>query len=220
MFRILKKWLERNPHAWWALALIYLIVAYILPEKLIVDGYASTAIPFDGHIPFLPQAVVFYVAWYPLMFLTGIRLLLKDGQGFKRYMFALSVCMTVSGVIYVLWPNGQDLRPDLSVPGNIFELVLSRLYEIDTNTNVLPSLHVSCSAVAVFAVWETSGIRSGKTRAAVTILAVLVSASTVFVKQHAVLDLVTGALLGVIAGLAGRTVFRHTEKGKGRGTQR
>jgi len=217
MFRDLQKWLDRNPHAWWVLALPYLIVAYILPEILIVDSYTSTAIPADGYIPFLPQAVVFYGAWYPMMFLTGIWLLLRDGHEFKRYMLALSVGMTVSGLIYVLWPNGQDLRPDLSVPGNVFELVLKKLYEIDTNTNVLPSLHVSCSVVAVFAVWQTHSIRYTKTRVAITILAVLVSVSTVFVKQHAVLDVITGAPLGAIAALAGRTLFRRKERGEKRG---
>ncbi len=209
MIQTIIKWVKDNPHCWWALVLLYLIAAYILPEKIVIDNYASTAIPFDDRIPFFAPAVVFYVLWFPLMFFTGLWLMFKDGLNFPRYMVALAICMTASGAIYLLWPNGQDLRPDLSQPHGFFEWLLGGLYRIDTNTNVLPSLHVSCSVVAVACVWATPNIRRTWVRAAVTVLALLVASSTVFVKQHAIMDLFAGAALGVLAALASFAVFRR-----------
>jgi membrane-associated phospholipid phosphatase len=214
-FHIVRDWIRDNPHCWWALVLFYLIVVYVIPEKIVIDVYTSTAIPFDDLIPFFAPAVVFYVLWFPLMFFTGLWLMFKDSLNFPRYMFALAVCMTVSCAIYLLWPNGQDLRPDLSRPRDLFEWMLSGLYGIDTNTNVLPSLHVSCTAVAVACVWATPTIRRKWVRAALTVLSLLVASSTVFVKQHAILDLYAGAALGAAAVLIAFRVFRR-KKGKGK----
>ena len=132
-------------------------------------------------------------------------------------MFALAICMTVSGAIYLLWPNGQDLRPDLSQPRGLFEWMLAGLYDIDTNTNVLPSLHVSCTAVAVACVWATPTIRRKWVLAAHTVLSLLVASSTVFVKQHAILDLFAGAALGVVAVLLSFALFRRKGKGRRKG---
>ena len=208
MIQTIIKWIKDNPHCWWALVLLYLIAAYILPEKLIIDSYTSTAIPFDDRIPFFAPAVVFYVLWFPLMFFTGLWLMIKDGLNFPRYMFALAICMTVSGVIYILWPNGQDLRPDLSQPRDFFEWLLGGLYRIDTNTNVLPSLHVSCTAVAVACVWATPTIHRDWVRVAITALSLLVASSTVFVKQHAILDLAAGVVLGAFGVAVGFAMLR------------
>ena len=212
VFRIVRDWIKENPHCWWALVLFYLIAAYILPEKIVVDCYTSTAIPFDDCIPFFAPAVVFYVLWFPLMFFTGLWLMLKDRLNFPRYMFALAICMTVSGAIYLLWPNGQDLRPDLTQPGNFFEWLLGGLYAIDTNTNVLTSLHVSCTAAVIAGVWASPTVRKRWVSAAVTVLSLLVASSTVFVKQHAILDLFAGAALGAAAVLIAFAVFREKKK--------
>ena len=157
--------------------------------------------------------MVFYVLWFPLMFFSGLWLMLTDSHNFPRYMFALAVCMTVSGVIYLLWPNGQDLRPDLSQPQNFFEWLLGGLYNIDTNTNVLPSLHVSCTVVAVACIWATPTIRRKWVCAAYSVLSLLVASSTVFVKQHAILDLAAGAALGIVAALAAFALFRRRKGG-------
>ncbi len=213
MIQTIIKWVKDNPHCWWALVLLYLIAAYILPEKIVIDNYASTAIPFDDCIPFFAPAVAFYVLWFPLMFFTGLWLMFRDGLNFPRYMFALAICMTVSGAVYLLWPNGQDLRPDLSHPNGFFEWLLGGLYGIDTNTNVLPSLHVSCSAVAVACVWATPGIRRTWVRITVTVLSLLVASSTVFVKQHAIMDLFAGAALGILAVAAAFALFRRRKGG-------
>ncbi len=216
MINAVKDWLKKNPHAWWALVLFYLIAAYILPEKLIVDNYASTAVTFDDRIHFFAPAVVFYVLWFPLMFFSGLWLLIKDGVRFRRYMLALAICMTVSGAIYLLWPNGQDLRPDLSQPRGLFEWMLSGLYGIDTNTNVLPSLHVSCVAAVIACIWATDSIRRLWPRIAVTVLSLLVASSTVLVKQHAILDLAAGAALGAAAVAVSFAVFPGKKAGAGK----
>jgi membrane-associated phospholipid phosphatase len=63
-------------------------------------------------------------------------------------------------------------------------------YDYDTNTNVCPSLHVLGSVTsmcAFFDLWRKKKMILAKT--ALVILTVLISVSTVFLKQHSVIDI-------------------------------
>ena len=172
-------WLKANPHVWWSLLLFYLLLLYFLAENCVTGDYHATQTALDTYIPFFAPAVIGYFLWFPLLAGTGLWLMAKDGRGFRSYMWFLAVCFTISAAVYFIWPSGQDLRPDLSAPKDLFERVLARIYAFDTNTNVFPSLHVSCSVGAV--------------------LAVLIIASTVLVKQHAVLDIPGGLVAGAVS---------------------
>lgn len=192
----LRQWLRRNPHAYWTLAVLVILVAYVLPEQIVVDHYWPTQTALDQLIPFVPAFVIFYLLWFPCLFGVGFWLLFKDGEGYQRYICFLLVAYLVAAAVYLCWPNGQDLRPTLDQPQGIFEKILSLLYSIDTNTNVLPSLHVVGAIGFTAAVLDTKTIRRRWIKVATCILAALISASTVFVKQHALLDVAAGVILG------------------------
>ena len=61
------------------------------------------------------------------------------------------------------------------------------LYRIDTNTNVCPSLHVAYS-IGIASVWWKERQFSLLLRWCIILFGVLVCLSTVFIKQHSVLD--------------------------------
>ncbi len=81
------------------------------------------------------------------------------------------------------------------------------IYSADTNTNVCPSMHVIGSFAAMFGVFDCKKLR--KTVAApivAVLLTLLVSASTVLVKQHSIVDVFWGivasaVLYGIVYGL-------------------
>lgn len=185
-------WIQTHPYIWWSLLLFYLLLLYFLGESFITEDYHSTETFLDTYIPFFAPALMAYVLWYPLLVGTGLWLIRKDGPGFRDYMWFLAVCFTVSAAVYFLWPNGQDLRPDLSAPANCFEWVLARIYAFDTNTNVFPSLHVSGSIGAVLALRDSPSIRKKGFLVFMAVLSVLIIISTVLVKQHAVIDIFGG----------------------------
>ena len=192
-------WLKANPHVWWSLLLLYFLLLYFLTENCVTGTYHPTQTALDAYIPFFAPAVVAYFLWFPLLTGTGLWLMARDGKGFRDYMWGLALCFTISAAVYFLWPSGQDLRPDLSVPANVFERVLKRIYAFDTNTNVFPSLHVSCSLIAVLALWRSPGTKKNGVRPAAAVLAAVVVASTVLVKQHAVADVPGGAVTGAVS---------------------
>jgi len=140
--------------------------------------------------------------------ITGLYLLLRDRAAFRRYMLFLGSTFLLSELIWFLLPNGQDLRPAVLPRENLLTALIAGLYRVDTNTNVFPSVHVLGSVGAALAVWDCRALSEKKLlRAGAAALAAVICLSTVLIKQHAVLDVVGGLLLG---GLIARPVYRSS----------
>lgn len=187
----------------YALWLPVYLVCFFLLEHLVTGDYWATQLPLDSLIPFCPFFVVFYCLWYPLLVAVGLYLLAADRPGFRRYMAFLSVSFFLSLLIWALIPNGQDLRPDLTRQADFFSRWVGALYAIDTNTNVFPSVHVVGAIGAAWAVWDCPSLRRRRWPGiAATVLAALICLSTVFIKQHSLLDAAGGAALAMAVGAA------------------
>lgn len=194
--RRLPVWLRENPHVWWALCLIPILLCYFIPEQLVTEGYHLTQCAFDARIPFLPGFIWFYVLWFVLLAGMGLWLLHRDGRGFREYMLFLTVGYFVCAVIYLCWPNGQELRPANLEIRSVETWMLSILYGFDSNTDVLPSLHVLGSLGVACSACLTPSIRSRWVKAGISALCVPVAVSTVFIKQHAIMDVAAGVIVG------------------------
>ena len=98
--------------------------------------------------------------------------------------------MSISTVIFLIYPSCQNLRPEVLPRQNPLSKCVEFLYAADTNTNVFPSEHV-IGAVAVWAAaLHTRGLRSPGKIIVISILMLLICFSTVFLKQHSILDVV------------------------------
>ena len=103
-------------------------------------------------------------------------------------------------VPYLLWfislvfPNGQDLRPVLT-GDSIFIKAVQMIYHTDTPTNVLPSIHVFNSLACCVAILKNQRKYKKSTDTACVVLTILIIMSTMFLKQHSVVDVVLAALM-------------------------
>ena len=181
----------------WALSVFYILLLYFLPEKIITGDYTPTQTVLDEWIPFCAPFVIPYLLWFPGLAAEGVRLLFKEGTGFRQYMLYLLLAYSLAALIYVFFPNGQDLRPALDNPQGIFEWMLSLIYAVDTNTNVCPSLHVLGGMAVMFAVC-TDKTEKKPMKLCACLFFAAVSVSTVFVKQHAVVDVAAGLFAGTL----------------------
>lgn len=189
--------IKNRPYVLWVLYLPFYLLLFFITEKLVTTNYWVSYCPLDDIIPFCPPFVLFYVLWYPLMVGTGLFLMWKDPRAFIRYMYFVSIGLTTSLIICLLFPNGQDLRPVLT-EDDIFTWILRQIYAADTNTNVLPSMHVVGTMAALWAWFDTRIPLRKWVRPALVVLGLLINASTVFVKQHSFLDIVAGLVLSLI----------------------
>lgn len=93
-----------------------------------------------------------------------------------------------SSIFCMLFPNGQDLRPTGFQQNDCFIWLVKRIYAADTNTNVIPSMHVIGCAALALACFDAPRLRAKKLHLVMLPLGLLISMSTVFVKQHSMLD--------------------------------
>ena len=102
----------------------------------------------------------------------------------------------------MIFPNGQFARP--SVPGkDVFSQLVLLIYSHDATNNVCPSIHVANAIGVHLALTNYSCFKENHKIANFVslVLMILISASTVFVKQHSILDVLAGALLSIIVYL-------------------
>ena len=189
-----RAYLKANPHLWYILFVPAFLICFFSLEKFVGPdrNYWSVYCNLDEVIPFWEGFVIPYYLWYPLLFGTGLLLLMKDVPNFKKYMQFLIIGFGAALLFCLLVPNGQDLRPESFPRDNLLSRLVGLMYSMDTNTNVFPSMHVIGSVAAAAAVCKSDALR--RLRLPWIILALAVSISTVFIKQHSVLD-IFGALL-------------------------
>lgn len=185
-------WNRVTSNPYWKMALyvpVYLLAFFVI-ERLLPDrGFFVSHIPLDDVIPFRAGFVYFYVLWFPYLVAPGVFWLLEEPETFRRYMLSFMLGFSFVVAVCAAFPNCQTMRPD-PVPGDGVASALVRLlYWSDTPTNVLPSGHVIGAASVVFACRYSPAAR--KTRwvsPLCLLLAVLITASTMFIKQHSALD--------------------------------
>lgn len=151
----------------------------------------------DDKIPFCEVFIIPYFLWFLYIAVTVAYFLLTSKQDFLKCCAYLFTGMTICLLIYTIWPNGHYLRVDLNSLGrdNIFIRMLSGIYAIDTATNVFPSIHVFNSVGAMIAINKSEKLHPIKwLQWGTFVLTVLICMSTVFLKQHSIMD-VMGALV-------------------------
>ena len=96
--------------------------------------------------------------------------------------------MSISTVIFLVYPSRQNLRPEVLPRQNWLTKCVEILYAADPNTNVFPSEHVNGSVAVWLAALHTKSLRSPEKVLAVSVIMLLICFSTVFLKQQSILD--------------------------------
>ena len=166
-----------------------------LLEKVFIRDYNDIYIKLDDYIPFCEVFVIPYYFWF--LFLIGMLIygFLFDVPAFKNYMKVTMLTYGICILTYIIYPNAQQLRPETFARDNIFIDIVKRIHSVDTNTNVCPSMHVTGSFAVYFAARKSLLFSSFKWRVAFFVTTLLICASTVFLKQHSIVDVFAGIIV-------------------------
>lgn len=175
-------------------------IMFLFVERIYkVDYYFPMHCSLDDKIPFCEFFLIPYLFWF--IFLIGIHIytLLYDAEAFKKLMKYIIITYSSAIIIYLIFPTCQELRPLYFERSNIFTEFIKDFYVFDTNTNVCPSIHVIGSLAVMFTAWNTKGFNTPKWKIAFAITAFLICVSTVFMKQHSILDVLAALPICAIA---------------------
>ena len=161
---------------------------YFLTENLIPEEACHVIhCRLDDLIPFNEWFLIPYVFWYLLIVVSLGYFALYNTDSFRRLQIFIIVTQMTAMLIYILYPNRQDLRPEEFLRDNLLTRGVAFLYAFDTNTNVCPSLHVAYS-IGIASVWLKEKGACVLWKSFVVVAVILICMSTCFIKQHSAMD--------------------------------
>ncbi|RXZ80546.1 inositol phosphorylceramide synthase [Paenibacillaceae bacterium] len=147
----------------------------------------------DDVIPFLKIFIVPYMIWMPFLYGCFIYFYFKDRRLYYHTMLAYVVSVLICYGIYMVFqttvPRAELLQTDL------LSRMVQFVYTNDQPFNCFPSIHCLSSYLLFMAALKSKAI----SRRAVLVIGIVtwsIIVSTVFVKQHVVIDVFAGVMLG------------------------
>lgn len=178
---------------------LFNILLYSLTQSLMADvPRGSMALPIDGRIPLIEEWVLIYFGCYAFWF-GGLGLAARqDSRRFYGFFVRAFFSLCVAYLCFIFFPLSID-RPEILGDG-IFSELMRFLYAIDPPHNLFPSLHCFFNWIVYIQ------IRGQKNyplffRIFACVFSFGVFASTLFTRQHYLLDVVAGVLLAELSGL-------------------
>ena len=171
------------------LFITFLLISYLyIPLNKRVSRYYWKS-RHDDHIPLIPIFVLPYIFFFPFI---GVTILFLWNSLYIDQLLATLILAKVAAMIFWYFvPNGVS-RPVISLATWVYKL-LAYIYRHDNDTNAFPSEHVYISAICAyflsiayphFSIWSWGA-------------ATIIILSTVFTKQHYVIDVVGGFLVAL-----------------------
>jgi membrane-associated phospholipid phosphatase len=174
----------------WLLAIPVLNIFYGKLNHWRGGNISSLMTGLDNLIPFLPIFIIPYLIWYPFIFMMFIVFCVKDKVVYYRSLITLCVGLLACYLVFALFQT-KISRPVVA-PDSLLNQLVAFVYAMDGPFNCFPSIHVLSSYVVLQASYLCRFKQ--KAQSAILITAWSIIISTLFVKQHALMDIV-GALL-------------------------
>lgn len=178
--------------------IVYLILFFIV-ERLTEDNYHVIHMALDDKIPFCEYFVIPYFCWFAYVAGFVLYFIFVDKESYWPMFWFLVTGMTVFLIVSFVYPNGHELRPAQFPRDNVFTRMIANLYQTDTATNILPSIHVYNSIGIHIAVHKSRRLSKHRpVQIASGILSALIIMSTVFIKQHSMVDVISAFGLAAV----------------------
>lgn len=145
----------------------------------------------DNAIPFVKIFIIPYVAWYGFIFFTMAYLCFKDKITYFQTLISYGMGLISSFITFYFFQTTVP-RPELAGNG-LLTYMVQIIYSADQPYNCFPSIHVLTSHLMVKGIMACSA-RNWKNCLVVCSTAVLIIISTLFIKQHVLLDVVFGII--------------------------
>lgn len=173
-----------------------LLIPFVSSFYPILNKYnpnAKILITFiDNFIPFNKYFIILYVTWYGYVAFFLIYLCIFNKENYWKLLLSLSLGMIAAYFIFYFFPTTVP-RPVLS--GNdIFTNMVRIIYANDNPFNCLPSIHVLNTMLVEIYITTSKGIGPILTIIC-NVIGILIILSTMFIKQHVFLDVLSAAIL-------------------------
>lgn len=157
---------------------------YHLTNRVDREVY-SLVTSLDQATPFIKYFALPYSIWIFYIYACLLYFFKKDLNLYYRGVVTYTVCALTCFLIYAVF---QTTVPRPALVGNDpFTWLMSYIYNRDQPFNCFPSIHCFSSYMVMRLIWA-SPVRNRRNVALITGMSSLIILSTLFVKQHVILD--------------------------------
>jgi membrane-associated phospholipid phosphatase len=175
-----------------------------------LDVYTNTnrnlVTSLDRSTPFVKQFIIPYVMWYIMVPLVFLYVCSKDKRTYCRMIISMAIGLIISYITFFFFQTTVP-RPQL-VGHDICTDIIRLVYSADRPINCFPSIHVMNCFLMIEGIWVTKN-RSMKIAIATTVMSVLIILSTLFIKQHVIMDGVFGIIIASVTFAAANIFVRN-----------
>lgn len=190
------KWLDLA----WFIILPIININYIIAGALAKSG-KDLSLTIDKEIPYVSAFIFPYIYWYAFIFLGLVFILSKDRKRYLRSLMVIYISMCICYLFYYFYPV-EISRPIISnntLPNRLVNLI----YEADRPFNCFPSIHV----LNTYIIMRFTKVKDNKSWFIYTsIIGILIILSTLFIKQHFILDGVAAIIIAEIVIFATKRI--------------
>lgn len=195
----MKEFFKKYNHGLFALYLLLYLPWFIYLEKTVTTNFYVIHSPLDDIIPFCEWFIIPYYIWFLYVATACIYFFFNSRSEFIKMAIFLCVGMSICLFICTIFPNGLELRPQTFERDNLLIDLIKGLYLTDTPTNVFPSIHVYNSIGVQIAVSKSNCFKNKKIVNGISlVICISICLSTVFLKQHSVIDVCGACILAFV----------------------
>ncbi len=149
------------------------------------------ATSIDQKIKISPNFIYAYILLYPLVVFTFI--ILSSSIHYKDFLWTTLICNVLATLCWYFFPNG--LKRNKLKGKTTTERLLNFIYAIDGDTNGFPSMHVFLSTISSYYLC----LNFSSFIVPIVTVCTLIAISTVYVKQHYIIDIAGGVIIGFLS---------------------
>ena len=168
------------------------LVAYYLPRIIGVNAINDFSIALDGRIPVIPVFSYIYMLAFPYWAVNYILICRQSKALTHRLVFADTFTKIVCLICFIALPStiAQPMKEEITGAG---AWLLKLIYALDEPNCLLPSIHCFVSWLSFRPMLAKEAGSLPKAYVAFSfVFSMLICLSTLFTRQHVLLDWVTG----------------------------
>lgn len=177
--------------------------AIYVAARLIARGWHhyNMESSLDRMIPFWTPAVAVYLGCYLFWTVNYILAARQDKTSVCRFFWSDFIAHVICFAIFLLFPT-TNIRPSVR-PDGIWNRAMLWVFSVDAADNLFPSIHCMVSWFCFI------GVRGRREiplwyKIFSAVMALMVCASTLFTRQHVILDVFGGVLLAELCFYIGK----------------
>ena len=188
--------------------LVLQIITYAL-VKFFQTNYHTLNYSLDNKILFIPQMIIIYNLFYPMIFITFHSIYKKDKHTFNKGIIAAIIGYIIADIIFIIYPV-EMIRPDITNLNvdPITNLVITLTYNIDSPAiNCFPSIHCIYCMNCIYTLIKTNNLNI-RSKIIYIITLSLIILSVLFVKQHYTFDVLAALIVIIISNIISNFIYK------------